>query len=550
MTSDLVDGMSEKFAAFHNNLRGFFGDAVYQSWLASLALDAYDDGEATLSVQSGAQADRVNQRHRTLVRSLFCEQFGPVRKFSVVARGPVGRSFGSHAEYRPLCEGPNGRFKADGARVPAISVAMGGVERARGSGPVGSPSVPGVSPDVSRGSGAVAVSANAIAPDLSGEPRVTRGVAGFDFGAPLASSWSPDGSGARPGALNPPLSVADMRSPLHASSTFDTYAEDVSNEFALKAAQSVISGQGAGLVYICGASGVGKSHLLNAIGHEWSHRFPEKPFAYIKHANLRDGLKVAARNGSLYALMQEFLSCDLIMCDDVHRLHGSKRTLEELANLIDAFAEAGKQLVIVGDRLPEELATDGFDRILTDRLSGGLVAEVQRGGEGLRMEVLKKRRDRTSTRCLIDDDAIQYIAHHSSKSMREAIGMFNQLTLVHGEQAVKIGAVEAQNTLRSHLRAPAKTSTVDDALEAAAAAFSLSVADLKGRNQQQKVVRGRHAFVLVGREFMKESFPALSKALNRDHTTAMSGYQRALALHEREETFRARCEQIRASLSL
>ena len=479
MTGNEDCGAKEKFAAFRESLRGYFGDAMYDSWLSSIALDAYENGEATLSVQSGAQADRVNQRHRTPVKTLFCNQFGPVSKFSIISRKTLS-------------------------------------ETAQRS----------------------ALRANAIAPARAASAAASRSLAGLEFGASSSYSGAPESAVASSATAGLPLTVEEMSSPLDPQCTFETFAEDESNALALKAARRIFAGQSAPLIYIYGESGVGKTHLVSAIGQEWSRRYPEKSFAYVKHANLRDGCKAAVRSGNIYGLTQDFLTRDLVLFDDMHRLENAKRTLEELANFIDAFIAEGRQIVIVGDCAPTALAAAGFDRRLTDRLAGGLTAEIKRGGEALRVEVLKKRRDAETLTCEIGDDAIEFIAHNFQKSMREAIGMYNQLTLVHGDKPVRIGACEAQATLRNHLNLATCAATLDDALAATAAAFGLTVADLQGRIQQQSIARARHACVMVGRERMKESFPRLSKALKRDHTTAMSGYQRAQALYEREAEFR------------
>ena len=484
MTGDINCCDVKKFAAFRESLRGYFGDAVFESWMSSIELDRYECGEAVLSVKSGAQADRVNQRHRTPVRKLFCNQYGPVDKFSIVSRKALSES----AKKAALHAG--------------VSAAAGFADRT---------------------------------------------LAGFEFGVTRKSDLSgltQEASRSSPSGSDIPLSVSAMSSPLLPQCTFDTFAEDDSNAIALKAARRIFQNSNAPLIYIYGESGVGKSHLMSAIGHAWAERFPEKPYAYIKHANLRDGCKAAVRSGHVYGLTQDFLTRELVLFDDMHRLENAKRTLEELANLIDAFVAVGRQVVIVGDRSPQALADEGFDRRLTDRLSGGLTAEIKRGAEALRIEVLRKRRDADVLACEIGDDAIEFIAHNFPKSMREAIGMYNQLALVHGDKPQHIGASEAQATLRNHLYLATGPATIDDALTVTAEVFGLTVEDLKGRVQQQAIAQARHSFVMVGRERLKESFPRLSKALGRDHTTAMSGYQRALALHERYPEFREKVSRI------
>ena len=345
------------------------------------------------------------------------------------------------------------------------------------------------------------------------------------------------------------LRVATLGSAIDARHTFDAFAVDATNEVAYAAAKRIfLDTVSREVVYIYGQSGVGKTHLLQAIAHEWAQRNPGDRFTYFTHANMRDCVAPAAMSNSLPNLHNELLARRLIIIDDLHFLISSKRTVEEILNLVNAFTASGHQIVIAGEHSPVKLAQEGPNQRLADRLAGGLSAPIELGGEALRAEVLRKRRDQEVSKCKITDEAIGFIAKHFPQSMREAIGAYKQLALVYSAKEMTIGAEEARIALKSRLGDQRPRATLNDLLEAAARAFGVSVGELTGRGQPQRIVRGRHGFTLVGREVLGESFPSLGKALGRDHTTVMSSYDRAQALHDRDARFRAAVAAIKADI--
>ncbi len=196
------------------------------------------------------------------------------------------------------------------------------------------------------------------------------------------------------------------------------------------------------------------------------------------------------------------------------------------------------------------LAEAGLNQRLADRLAGGLAAPIERGGETLRLEVIKKRRDRTDMECLVSDEACAFIARHFPQSMRAAIGALKQIVLVYGSSGLTVGVEEARRALKTHLLDATRRVTLDDLLDAVAEEFELKPDDLTGRAQPQRIVRARHAFVMIGRDSLKESFPKLARALRRDHTTAMNSYEKAYIHYERLEAYREHIARIEAALNL
>lgn len=331
--------------------------------------------------------------------------------------------------------------------------------------------------------------------------------------------------------------------------TFEAFAVGESNRIGWAAAERALAdSQPRELIYIYGHSGVGKTHLLHAIAHEWLNEPARGNAAYVTYNNLSNACVNAVWSNTTQALHKALLENALLCFDDIHRLEGKNRTQEEFLNLVDAALDSGRQIVIAGELAPSKLAEAGINQRLADRLTGGICAPVHQGDETLRYEVLKKRIRRSSAKCLIADEVLEFIARVFTKSMRETIGALNQLLLMYGSEATTVDLDQAKTILKSLMEDRRRAVTLEDAIVAGAEAFGLKLEDITGRAQPQRIARARHAIVWCAREVLKDSFPRIGKALKRDHTTVMSSYRRAQALLERDKAFQDAVRRIREAL--
>ncbi|MEZ5917160.1 MAG: DnaA/Hda family protein [Parvularculaceae bacterium] len=481
-----MGGAEEQFTVFRETLIRRYGEAVFKSWFSDLLLDQVDDGTVTLSTESDFRKDRLDQQYKPGMLAAWNEHVYPIRKLLIIKRRDL---------------------RAKAARVGGLAPKEGGL---------------------------VAASKSAFAN--------TSGVNGGGVNGARAQKTE-----TRPVRIAPALE--DLASPLDPRMTFESFAVDETNAIAFAAAQRVLSGHGPKeVLYLYGPSGVGKSHVVQACGHAWLKRNPDARCVYIAHNNLTNGCVGAVLSNSIMDLHRDILANDLVMIDDIHLLAGKTRTLDEVLNLINAMASAGRQLIIAGEMAPAKLIEAGVHERIADRLSGGFSVPIEPGGEILRREVLKKRHAAAKGEGEISDEAIELIARLFASSMRECIGAFNQVQLVARGQREAFTAEQAMTVLKSRLSDRRRNVTLDDAIAAAADAFGLTVADLKGRAQPQRIVRARHAFVMASRQVLNESFPRIARALGRDHTTAISSMRRAEALYERDKKFQAAVASIRAAL--
>jgi len=333
---------------------------------------------------------------------------------------------------------------------------------------------------------------------------------------------------------------------------------------ALAAAHQVFVSQGGReVIYVYGPSGCGKTHLINAIGNKWIDAYGADDVASFTFDGFKDLCAEAAQDGWLGELKRDLAKYRCILVDDIHLLVTAKRSIKELLNLVNNVAGTGVQLVLAGDRAPTRLAECGVDARFADRLSGGYSVQMSHGDENLRAEVLRKRIESGQYECLVSEEVIVFVARYFPQSMREALGALNQLILQFANEAVTLTEDIARDVLKERLIDRRRMSTLSDLLIdrrrmstlselliAAQEVTGLSVDELKGRAQGQRYVKPRHAFVMVAREGLNESFPRIAAELGRDHTTMISSYRRAQDLHARDQNFRDWVTGMRARLGL
>lgn len=491
MAKNDAGSAEENFTLFRETLIKRYGSAVYRSWFSDLELDNAGADAVTLSTESDLRRDRLDQQFKPGLLRAWCEDVYPIRRLSFVKRDGLSAHAAKISALAPTASMPssmNGRDHGETAR-PRVAL-IGGV-----------------------------------------------GARTEARSAPRAERWEP--------------TLEEIATPLDSRLTFDSFAVDETNEVAFAAARQIfLKDAPRDILYIFGPSGVGKSHILQACGNEWMRRYPGGRCAYLTHNNVQNGCVGAILSNSTMNLQRDFLSNDLVMIDDIHLLAGKRRTLDEVLNLMNAIASAGRQLIVAGELPPTALASAGVNDRLADRLAGGLAVRVAPGGEKLRREVLAKHRAAADIRCTISDEALDIVARLFSSSMRECIGAFKQLALVYRDQPLTVGPTEAMAALQARLGDRKRKVSLEEMLTIAAEAFGISPEEIRGRAQPQRIARARHAFVFVARTALAESFPRIGRVLGRDHTTVISSLRRAEALIVRDKIFMAGVAAIRVAIGL
>lgn len=357
----------------------------------------------------------------------------------------------------------------------------------------------------------------------------------------------------------PPLLAEDVATPaqyrrrpappaLHPALTFDTFIVGEENALAAQAARDAATAADApNPLLVFGASGLGKTHLLNAIGHE-------------AHAAGRAVLFVAAeRFGNDYvralstgldAFRSRYRGCDTLIVDDVQFFEGKEKFQEEFFHAFNELHAAGKRIVLSCDRAPSLLA--GLSDALRSRMQWGLVADLQKPGYETRLAILRAK-SRSHVRPL-GDDALQRIAGKCCPTVRELEGYLNRVLafapLVGGEVTPQVIDRALSALAAPHTGGEASPPAPEVVLDIVSRRTGASVADLRGRTRNRNVTYARHLAMFVLKEEARCTIAEIGRLLgNRDHSTVIAGIARiAIEQRTRAETS-ADLHAVRAALT-
>ena len=335
---------------------------------------------------------------------------------------------------------------------------------------------------------------------------------------------------------------SQLDTPLDQSLRFDHYLVGDANRLAYAAARNVVDGMTVDdrLVYFYGASGLGKTHLLNAIGHALREKRPQLRIFYLTYENFLTTYVDAVISKNLRDLRGFLHDFDVVMLDDLHLLRGRKGTQEEFLNLINRLHQEGKTVVIAGAMAPQRLAETGINQRLTDRLAGGTSIQLEKPDLRLRLAILQSMNDRhgrDETALTLPTGILEQIARRADSSVRELEGAY-RLVRLHAQAHGEIPAsAQVAKMLAEHFRHHRKEVTLDNLKEAVAQSFGWSIADLEGPKRPQPLAKARHAYCMLARKLTHASLAAIGASLQRDHTTVISSLERGEALAETDIAF-------------
>jgi chromosomal replication initiator protein len=329
---------------------------------------------------------------------------------------------------------------------------------------------------------------------------------------------------------------------------FETYVVGKSNVFVHAAAQAVAEhpGEQYNPLYIHGGVGLGKTHLLHAIGHKAMAIRPHLRVVYVSSEKFTNDLIEAIRSQRMDDFRARYRTIDLLMIDDIQFIGGKDSTQEEFFHTFNTLYQSSKQLVISSDRQPSQIA--GLEDRLRSRFEGGLTADVQPPDFEMRIAILREKADEMGVS--LDDEVIEYIAHRDKTNIRELEGAFNKVLAVERLQGRAITLQAAIDTLSGGRAAARKADiTNDDVITTVAEKCGVTSEAMKGRNRAQEIVMPRQIAMYLMREETGASLAEIGRALGgRDHTTVIHGIEKIEARLQEDPALRTRIIAIREAL--
>ncbi|MEY2460390.1 MAG: chromosomal replication initiator protein [Acidimicrobiaceae bacterium] len=308
--------------------------------------------------------------------------------------------------------------------------------------------------------------------------------------------------------------------------TFDAFVIGSSNRFAHAAALTVAERPGLAYnpLFVYGDAGLGKTHLLQAIGHYVHENYRGYRVRYVSSETFLSEFVDSIRTGVADSFKRRYRGVDVLLVDDIQFFEGKKETLEEFFHTFNALHETGRQLVLSSDRRPDDWPA--LEDRLRTRFKSGLVTDIQPPDLETRLAILRKKAEGQAT--LIPDVVLEYIATHITDNIRELEGALTRISAFTSLYNEPLSVELAQRVLGDLLsdRQP-RMITAERILEATTKMFGLSREELLSASRTRPLVIARQIAMYVCRELTDLSFPQIAKAFGKsDHTTVIHAVQK------------------------
>ena len=337
--------------------------------------------------------------------------------------------------------------------------------------------------------------------------------------------------------------------PEMAGYTFDRFIVGNSNKFAHAAAVAVAEkpGRTYNPLFIYGSSGLGKTHLLLAIGHAIHEKTAGASIAYIKGDEFTNQLIRAIKDGSTEDFHNKYRSVDLFLVDDIQFIAGKQATQEEFFHTFNNIYEAGRQIVITSDRPPIEMSL--LDDRLRTRFEGGLMADIQPPDMETRMAIIRNKAAQLGM--LLPDDVVDYIADTIKSNIRQIEGVVKRLTAYSKiEPGGEININAAKRAIKDVIRVGEYVPTPDVIIEETARYYSLDPEDLRGQRRTKNTAMARQISMYLMRELTNMSLKDIGEQYeNRNHTTVLSSIRKVEDLISRDPSVSATIRDITSNIN-
>ena len=302
--------------------------------------------------------------------------------------------------------------------------------------------------------------------------------------------------------------------------TFDTFVVGNSNRFARAAALAVAEAPAEAYnpLFIYGGVGLGKTHLMHAIGHRIREDYPDKKLLYISSENFTNELITAIQQNKNAEFRNRFRNVDVLMVDDIQFIAGHNSTQEEFFHTFNTLHTAGKQIVISSDKPPKEIMR--LEERLVSRFEWGPVADIQRPDLETRIAILRKKA--LSENLQVGDDVLELIAGRIESNIRELEGSLTRVVAFADLKGSPVTREVAEEALRDILAVKdPKRITCDAIKQAVADYYGIAAAELTAKRRSREVVIPRQVAMFLAREMTDLSLTQLGAAFQRDHSTIL-----------------------------
>jgi chromosomal replication initiator protein len=312
----------------------------------------------------------------------------------------------------------------------------------------------------------------------------------------------------------------DPETNLNPRYTFDNFVVGSFNELAHAASQSVIEHPGFSYnpLFIYGGVGLGKTHLIQAVGNAILHKNPGAKIRYVPSEKYLGEIVDALKNQEMSRLKEKYRTVDVLIIDDIQFIARTEKMQEEFFHTFNSLYEKNKQIVISSDRPPHAIAT--LEERLRSRFEGGMIADIGLPDFETRLLILKTKAD--AKKISLPEDVLRYIAENIKTNIRELEGALNRVVLNTKISNAPVNIEAVKKLISGHQANLLKFVSAKKIIKSVAEFYNLEEKDLTNRSRRRDVVKPRQIAMYLMREELKSSFPSIGdKFGGRDHTTAI-----------------------------
>lgn len=321
--------------------------------------------------------------------------------------------------------------------------------------------------------------------------------------------------------------------PLNPHYTFDTFIVGSNNRLAFAASQVVADkpGHSYNPLFLYGGVGLGKTHLMQAIGNEIYKRDPRKKIIFTSCETFTSEFINALQNKTINDFKKKYRTVDVFLIDDIQFLANKEGTQEEFFHTFNMLHQSNRQIVITSDRMPRDM-TNLEDR-LTSRFGWGMIADIQTPNFETRVAILQTKAEEKNLS--IPKDVIEYIANTVTSNVRELEGSLTKLAAAAIVEDVPVTRDFATRILKDIMRSTKVGATGRQVINAVSKHFNLEVGDILSTKRNKDLVYARQVIMYFLREILHQSYPQIGESLGgKDHTTIMHGVNKICDLRKKD----------------
>ena len=344
------------------------------------------------------------------------------------------------------------------------------------------------------------------------------------------------------------IDIEPAEDTLNPKYTFEKFVVGSCNQFAHAAAKATAETPGTTYnpLFIYGGVGLGKTHLMHAIGHTIKSRSPHMRVAYITSERFMNELINAIRFNKTPAFRDKYRSIDVLLMDDVQFMAGKERTQEEFFHTFNTLHNSQKQIVVSSDCPPREIPT--LEERLHSRFEWGLIADLEPPDLETKVAILKRKADMDGIH--LDDDIAMYMAGKVKSNVRELEGSLVRLVAISSMKGVPITKMLAQESMKNILDSARPMGlTMDRIARAVAAHYDLTVEEMKAKSNSRSIALPRQVAMYLCKQLTRHSFPEIGREFGgKHHTTVMHSVDKIESLVKDDRNFHRDIDELTDSI--